>query len=47
LVSHVWVGENYKGGGWEKQRTFAFEERECRCCGHFEARPLPEGEEES
>lgn len=33
-------------GPWEKQRLFAFEERECRGCGLVDARPLPEGEEE-
>ena len=36
-------GHHY--GMWESQPAWAFEERACTCCGHYESRPLPEGEE--
>ena len=31
---------------WMAQPLFAFEERECSCCGHTEGRPLPIGKED-
>ena len=38
------TGHHY--GKWKSQPAWAFEERGCTCCGHYESRPLPVGEEE-
>ncbi|KKM65165.1 hypothetical protein LCGC14_1494030 [marine sediment metagenome] len=37
-------GHHY--GKWNSHPAWAFEERGCKCCGHYESRPLPVGEEE-
>ena len=38
------TGHRY--GAWKSHPAWAFEERECWCCGHYDSRALLVGEEE-